>query len=101
MDKNNVKDVPYIVHESELARLERIIKRMFILLIILIFSLFASNLAWLYVWNQYDYESVETQTIKAKQDGKGVNIIGGEDITYGSNGNNNKKKDTPKNKKER
>ena len=89
MDK---KDVPYIVFESELARFERIIKRLCLLLVMLIILLFASNLAWLYAWNQYDYETVETQEIQADQDGKGVNIIGGEDVNYGADSKNNKKK---------
>ena len=98
MDK---KDVPYIAFESEVARFERIIKKLYILLIILIFSLFASNLAWLYVWNQYDYETVETQEIQADQDGKGINIVGGEDVNYGSNSKNNKAEDSQTKKEKR
>ena len=34
-----MKDVPYIVFESEMARMERIIKRLWIVIIILIFLL--------------------------------------------------------------
>lgn len=67
------KDVPYIVHESAMARNERTIKRLVIALIIAVFLIFASNVAWLYVWQLYDYSSEETVYT---QDGKGVNIIG-------------------------
>lgn len=67
--------VPYIVHESVTARLERTIKRLFILLIITVALIFASNAIWIYYWNQYEYEDV-TETYTYDQDGAGVNIIG-------------------------
>lgn len=70
--------VPYIVHEGALARMERQIKRLFIILIVLICGLVVSNAAWIYAWCQYDY-SAET----IAQDGEGINIIGGRDINYG------------------
>ena len=96
--------VPYIVYEGEMARQERQIKRLIVTLIIILVLFFASNMAWLYVWNQYDYiDSTETTetTIKATQDGEGVNIVGGEDITYGPEDSNNEEKETQiKNKKE-
>ena len=47
------------------------IKRLIAVVIILVISLLISNLAWLYVWQQYDYE-----TIEYSQDGRGINIIG-------------------------
>lgn len=68
------KDIPYIVYESECARHDRSIKRLVIVIILCVCLLFASNLAWLYAWNQYDYvdESVEIST-----DGGGhANYIG-------------------------
>ena len=52
------KNVPYVVYEGTMARFERVVKRLTILLIIVISMLFASNIAWLYVWNQYDYAEV-------------------------------------------
>ena len=42
------KDVPYIVHEGSVARLERVIKRMWVLVIALIILLCASNAAWIW-----------------------------------------------------
>ena len=74
----NPKDVPYIVHESDMTRLERTNKRLFISLLISIILLFLSNVAWLYVWNQYDYVS---ETTTYSQDGKGINVIGDQNVT--------------------
>ena len=53
------ESVPYIVHESAMARMERQIKRGWIALIVAVCLLFASNAAWLYAWMQYDYTSEE------------------------------------------
>jgi len=61
--------VPYYVYDGAQARAERAQKRLIIVIVILLGLLFASNMAWLYVFQQYDYESYE-------QDGDGVNIIG-------------------------
>lgn len=56
---NTTAQVPYVIHESEVNRLERIIKRQWIALILVICMLFACNGAWIYAWTQYDYESYE------------------------------------------
>lgn len=53
------KDVPYIVYESEAARHERTVKRLIKALVIAILLIVGSNLAWLWVWNQYDFSSEE------------------------------------------
>ena len=52
------KDVPYIVFESEVARLERTIKRLVIVIVVTVALLFASNIAWLWFFNQYDLTDV-------------------------------------------
>ena len=41
------ESVPYIAHESSMARMERQIKRLWIALIVVIAMLFASNAGWL------------------------------------------------------
>ena len=53
------KDVPYIVYESEAARHERTVKRLLTALLLTILLMMATNMAWLYVWNQYDFSSEE------------------------------------------
>lgn len=57
------KDVPYIVYESEAARHERTVKRLLTALLIALLLIVGSNLAWLYVWNQYDFSS-ESYTVE-------------------------------------
>ena len=52
------KDVPYIVHEGAVARLERVIKRMWVLVLSLIILLVASNGAW--IWWESQYQTIET-----------------------------------------
>jgi len=79
MDCNKCKDiyhvepVPYIVHESAMARNERNNRRMLFVILILICLLVVSNLFWLWAWTSYDYSSEETVY---QQDGEGLNIIG-------------------------
>ena len=72
------KDVPYVVHEGIVTRLERTNKRLWILCIILIISLIGSNLAWIYYESQWQYvESTTTQEVD--QSGSGDNqVIGGD-----------------------
>ena len=68
-----MKDIPYIAHESEMARLERVIKRLFILIIILIVLLFGTNAGWL--WYESQFEDVTTQveqTVKTDDNSKAV-----------------------------
>ena len=67
------KDVPYIVYESEAARHERTVKRLLTALLITILLMVGTNLAWLYVFNQYDFTS-ETYTIEG-QDSANANYL--------------------------
>ena len=86
------KDVPYIVYESEAARHERTIKRLITALLIAILMIMVSNLAWLYVFNQYDFSSEE------------ITIEGGDSANanyLGANANgviHNERKDTSEEK---
>lgn len=61
------KTVPYIAYEGTMARFERTVKRLIVAVIVAVFLLFATNLAWLYVWNQYDYADVDLNS-----DGSGI-----------------------------
>ena len=80
--------VPYIVHESTVARMERIIKRQWIALIVSLCLIFACNAAWLYSWCQYDYSGkTYTEEIIVEQDaadGGNANYVGNDgDIING------------------
>lgn len=56
------KDVPYIVYESAQVRAERTIKRLTVALIISIFLIFVSHVAWLFFISQYEFESYDLST---------------------------------------
>ena len=69
--EHKVDPVPFLAHESTVARMERTIKRL-VLTLIFISALWFSTIG-MFVWylNQYDFESYTYQ-----QDGEGLNIIG-------------------------
>lgn len=83
----NNTPVPYIAYESAMARMERANKRNFIIIIILILALIATNAGWIIYESQF--ETVEATNIEAEQDGAGVNIVGGDDIYYGAESKDN------------
>ena len=56
------KDVPMTLFEYTTARFERTIKRLIIALVITIVLMFATNIAWLHMWTQYDYADVTVDT---------------------------------------
>lgn len=82
-DKTPV-NVPYIVHESDMSRLERQLKRLWIVILVLIFLLVGTNCAWL--WYESQLETVETvEEIVVDADENGIaNYIGNDgDIING------------------
>lgn len=83
---DNLTNIPYIAYEAAQSRLERIIKRLWVTVILLVILLVGTNVAWLIYESQFDY--FET-SIEAEQDGEGVNIVGGGDVTYGAEGKSN------------
>ena len=79
------KDVPYIAHESAVARLERVIKRLWVLALVLIVLLAASNAAW--IWWESQFEEVR---IEQENESGYNNFIGNDgDIYNGETDNNN------------
>lgn len=90
MDKESGLSVSYLVHESVQARLERVNKRLVCALILSLCLMFASNLAWLWAWSQYEYtgESVTRtlQDITIDAEDGNANYIGNDgDIVNGEN----------------
>ena len=65
------EDVPYIVHEAELARAERSFKRLWAAIILLIVLLFGSNAGWLYYESQFEEAAT---TIEAEADDGGNTV---------------------------
>ena len=92
-----MRDVPYIVYESEMARLERIIMRQFILIIVALCFLVCTNGYW--IWYESQFEDVVTtheitQDVDSGDGGDavindGVHIVG-ESETERKNDNQNK-----------
>jgi len=68
------------IHDAYISMAERTIKRQWITILLLILLLVGSNLAWLRYESQFTDE--ETTTIDSTQDGDGINIVGGGNITY-------------------
>lgn len=77
MDEKEKLTIPYCVHELQVVRHDKTVKRLIIALIIAVLLIFASNVAWLYAWTQYDYSSSESQEIIVdSKDGGNANYIG-------------------------
>lgn len=73
--------IPYFVHEGETSRLERIIRRLWVLLILLVVLLVGSNVAWVIYENSFE-DIVITQDGWA--DGSGQNYFNGTgEMNYG------------------
>lgn len=75
-ERKQVADVPYIVHESDMARLERTIKRLWILLLVVIVLLVGSNIGWMVYENQFE-EVTTTESYEATTDDGGTAIANG------------------------
>lgn len=81
-----MRDVPYIVFESEMVRLERIIKKLFVLIVVLIVLLFGTNIYWIWYESQFE-EVVTTEVTQDNADGIN-NYVGNDgDITNGETDN--------------
>ena len=61
MEDKDVVMIPYIVHEGDMARQERTIKRLWILCILLIILLVGTNIALIHYENQFMDEVTVTQ----------------------------------------
>lgn len=75
--------IPYIVHEGEVARMERTIKRLFVICILLIVVAVGTNAYWIWYEAQWEDEVI-TQEIQQDSGDGGTNnytgkIIGGDD----------------------
>lgn len=82
-------NVPYVVHESAMARAERQSKRLVAVIILLILLLVGSNIGWLVYESQFETVETNETIIEAEQDGSGINIVGGGDVDYGTESKDN------------
>jgi hypothetical protein len=82
--------VPYVVHESAMARAERHTKALVWVIVLLIVLLVGSNGAWLWYENQFEVVEETTTTITQDYADGYNNYIGNDgDIVNGKADNNN------------
>lgn len=92
-EKLNVPDVPYLVHEEELTRMERNVKRWVIGWLITFLALIITNIGWVVYESQYQ-DVVTTVSQETSSEGGGDAIINGNNagaVIYGeskADGNN-------------
>ena len=60
-DDNAALSVPYIAHESALARMERSIKRMITAIIVVVLLWFATIITFVWYLNQYDFSAYDVE----------------------------------------
>ena len=72
--QNAPESVPYIVHESSMARMERQIKRLWITVILLIAMLVVTNGAW--IWYESKMETIYQEVTQEADTGTN-NFVGG------------------------
>ena len=86
----NEINVPYIAYEAELSRMERMNRRLWIIVLVLIAALIVTNAAWLYYENQF--EDVVTVTQESSTEDGGNAIVNNEgSVIYGEGETDNRK----------
>ena len=58
MDKIDDRTISSIDHQYDQARLERIIRRLWIIILVLLILFAGTNALWIYEWNQYEYGDI-------------------------------------------
>ena len=88
MDKIDERTISSVDHQYDMARLERIIKRLWVTIIILLALFAGTNALWIYEWNQYDY----TDIIVDSNDGGNANYLQAGSSGVINNGESNSQK---------
>lgn len=91
----NRLQIDWTYHEADMARMERINKRLWIALLVVILLFTASNAFW--IWRESQYEDVvTTETVTQESDAKdgGTAIVNnGGDLKYGESSADSNKND--------
>lgn len=78
--QSDVAMIPYYAHEGEMARAERMNKRLWIVILVLILCLVGTNSGWIVYESQFADEVI-TQEVDT---GEGTAVVSGTgDATYG------------------
>ena len=78
--ENDTAMVPYFIHEGEMARQERTIKRLWILCIIIFLALVVTNAGWIWYENQFEDVTVKQDV----ETGLGDALVSGTGNVYGT-----------------
>lgn len=78
MAEKKVASVPYTVYEAEQIRNAKLVRMLWIVIIILIVSLVGTNLAWVIYESQFEYvtETIEEVTVTQDNESGDNNYIG-------------------------
>ena len=71
-----MENIPFIVHESNMARMERTNKRLWILCILLVLLLLGTNVAWAIYGAKFMEEEQEELEIEVKEFNAFISEIG-------------------------
>ena len=82
--KGDEMQIDYIVHESQMARMERIIKRLWILAIVLIVLLFGTNAGWIWYESQFTDEVITQDVLQEVSGENSRNYFNGGDYYGGT-----------------
>ena len=97
MNEDKIAMIPYFVHEGEMARAERVIKRLWILCLILVILLAGSNALWFWYENQFEDVVTTTQTITQDVDSNGGSATINDGVHINGESETNSQYDTDKN----
>ena len=70
-EKIDERTISSIDHQYDMARLERIIKRLWIVILTLLILFAGTNALWIYEWNQYEYADITVDS----NDGGNANYL--------------------------
>ena len=94
-EQNSRITIDYVAHEADMARMERIIRRLWIALLVVIVLFVVSNAFW--IWRESQFEDVvTTETVTQESDAKdgGTAIVNnGGDLKYGESSADSNKND--------
>lgn len=80
--RKQAEPVPFVVHESDMARAERTNKRLWILIILLV--LLIAGLVGYVIWEKEVYDVTVTETYTSESDDGGVAIVNRDgEVNYG------------------
>lgn len=94
MNDIDVAMIPYFAHEGEMSRMERLNKRLWVLILVLIIALVGTNAGWIAYESQFQTETV-TETYNAESDGNSNAVINGSGEVIINGGESDVHKDSP------